>query len=146
LELEFPSLCAELGMGLLAWAPLCNGLLSGKYRPDALGEGRVKSVVESGRFDRLTDRNWAIVAELEKVAAEIGRPMAQVAVNWVASRPALGSVILGATRPDQLDDTLGALDFTLPAELLERLDQVSALPKIFPYRFLERMQPMLQPS
>jgi aryl-alcohol dehydrogenase-like predicted oxidoreductase len=146
LELEFPTLCGELGMGILAWAPLCNGLLSGKYRPGALGEGRIKAVVESGRFDRLTDRNWAIVAELEKVAAELGRPMAQVAVNWVASRPALGSVILGATRPDQLDETLGALDFTIPPALLERLDRVSALPKIFPYRFLERMQPALQPG
>ena len=146
LELEFPSLCDELGMGLLAWAPLCNGLLSGKHRPGELSEGRVKTVAESGRFDRLTERNWAILAELDCVAAALGRPMAQVAVNWVASRPAIGSVILGATRPQQLDDTLGALDFTIPAELLADLDRVSALPKIFPYRFLEKMQPMLQPN
>lgn len=145
LELEFPSLCAELGMGILAWAPLCNGLLSGKYRPDALTEGRVKSVVEAGRFDRLTDRNWAIVAEVERVAAALGRPMVQVAVNWVANRPAMGSVILGATRAEQLDQTLGALDFEIPDELLAALDRISALPKIFPYRFLERMQPALQP-
>ena len=145
LELEFPSLCRELGMGLLAWAPLCNGLLSGKYRPDALADGRIKAVVESGRFDRLTDRNWAIVAELDRVATALGRPMAQVAVNWVASRPALGSVILGATKPEQLGETLGALDFVIPAELLADLDRVSALPKIFPYRFLERMQPALRP-
>lgn len=145
LELEFPSLCKELGMGLLAWAPLCNGLLSGKYRPDALADGRVKAVVEAGRFDRLTDRNWAIVAELARVASELGRPMAQVAVNWVATRPALGSVILGATKPEQLDETLDALEFAIPPELLADLDRVSALPKLFPYRFLERMQPALQP-
>jgi aryl-alcohol dehydrogenase-like predicted oxidoreductase len=145
LELEFPSLCQELGMGLLAWAPLCNGLLSGKYTPDALAEGRVKTVVESGRFDRLTERNWAIVAELARVASELGRPMAQVAVNWVANRPGVGSVILGATRAEQLGETLGALDFAIPPELLTGLDRVSALPKLFPYRFLERMQPMLQP-
>lgn len=145
LELEFPSLCQELGMGVLAWAPLCNGLLSGKYRPEALGEGRVRAVVESGRFDRLTERNWAIVAELDRVASALGRPMAQVAVNWVVSRPALGSVILGATKPEQLAETLGALDFAIPPELLADLDRVSALPKIFPYRFLERMQPALRP-
>ena len=66
--------------------------------------------------------------------------------DWVASRPAIGSAILGATRPEQLDDTLGALDFTLSGEMIDRLDSVSALPKIFPYRFLERMQPMLQPG
>ena len=148
LELEFPSLCRELGIGILAWAPLCNGLLSGKHRPAAAGglaEGRLRVVTEAGRFDRLTDRNWAIVAELERVAAELGRPVAQVAINWVASRPAVGSVILGATRAEQLDETLGALDFTIPAELLADLDQVSALPRIFPYCFLDRMQPALQP-
>jgi aryl-alcohol dehydrogenase-like predicted oxidoreductase len=132
-------------MGILAWAPLCNGLLSGKYRPGAMGEGRVKTVAASGRFDRLTDHNWAIVAELERVADALGRPMAQVAVNWVASRRSLGSVILGATSADQLAETLGALDFTIPAELAADLDRISALPKIFPYRFLERMQPALQP-
>lgn len=145
LELEFPTLCHELGMGILAWAPLCNGLLSGKYQPDALAEGRVKAVVEAGRFDRLTDRNWGIVAELERVAGKLGRPMAQVAVNWVAARPALGSAILGATRPEQLDETLGALDFVIPPELLADLDRVSALPALFPYRFLDRMQPTLRP-
>lgn len=145
LELEFPSLCEALGMGLLTWAPLCNGLLSGKYKPGELAEGRVKSVAETGRFDRLTDRNWAIVETLERVAQAIGRPMAQVAVNWVATRPAVGSVILGATRGEQLGETLGALDFVIPPDQLAELDAVSANPKLFPYRFLERMQPMLQP-
>lgn len=148
LELEFPSLCGELGMGILAWAPLCNGLLSGKHKPADAGDlaaGRVRTVAEAGRFDRLTERNWTIVAELDRVAQALGRSMAQVAINWVASRPALSSVILGATRPEQLSDTLGALDFAIPEELLADLDRVSALPKIFPYRFLERMQPALRP-
>lgn len=149
IELEFPTLCDQLGMGVLAWAPLCNGLLSGKHKPSeqgGLSSGRVKTVAEAGRFDRLTDRNWAIVAELERVAGALDRPMAQVAVNWVASRPMVGSVILGATRAEQIAETLGALDFAIPPELLADLDRASALPKIFPYRFLERMQPGLRPD
>ncbi len=148
LELEFPSLCDSVGMGMLAWAPLCNGLLAGKHRrPEdgGLAAGRVKAVSESGRFDRLTERNWTIVAELERVATALDRPMAQVAINWVANRPGVGAVILGATRAAQISETLGALDFTIPDDLLADLNRVSALPKIFPYRFLERMQPMLQP-
>ena len=64
-------------------------------------------------FDRMTERNWAIVAELETVAKQAGRTMAQVAINWVANRPGVGSVILGATRLAQLEDTMAALDFEL---------------------------------
>jgi aryl-alcohol dehydrogenase-like predicted oxidoreductase len=145
LERELVPMMQAEGLGLLVWSPLAGGLLSGKYKPGELAEGRVKSVAETGRFDRLTDRNWAIVETLERVAQAIGRPMAQVAVNWVATRPAVGSVILGATRGEQLGETLGALDFVIPPDQLAELDAVSANPKLFPYRFLERMQPMLQP-
>lgn len=148
LELEFPALCEELGIGILAWAPLCNGLLSGKHRPSeqgGLAAGRVRAVSEAGRFDRLTERNWGIVTELERVAGILGRTMAQVAVNWVASRRQVGSVILGATTAEQIAETLGSLDFSIPPDLLADLERVSTLPKLFPYRFLERMQPGLQP-
>ncbi len=141
-ELEFPSLCRELGMGIVAWSPLCNGLLSGKHRPSdqgGLAGGRIVAV--GARFDRLTERNWQIVAEVERVANALGRPMAQVAVNWVANRPSVGSVILGATRAAQIGETLAALDFVIPAEMLAALDAASALPPIFPYRFLAGAQP-----
>lgn len=149
LELEFPTLCESLGMGILAWAPLCNGLLSGKHRPAAQGglaEGRVETVSKAGRFDRLTERNWAIVARLEEVAGTLGRSMAQVAINWVANRRAVGSVLLGATGVAQIDDTLRSLDFALAADDLAALDAVSALPRIFPYRFLDAAQPRMRPS
>ncbi|MDX3901411.1 MAG: aldo/keto reductase [Sphingobium sp.] len=148
LELEFPSLCEELGMGILAWAPLCNGLLSGKHRPSAeggLATGRIETVSKAGRFDRLTERNWAIVAKLEEVAGRLGRSMAQVAINWVASRRGVGSVLLGATKVAQIDDTLQSLDFAIPADDLAVLDAVSALPRIFPYRFLDAAQPRVRP-
>jgi len=149
LELEFPTLCDELGTGIVAWAPLCNGLLSGKYRPSQKGElaaGRVDTVNKAGRFDRLTDRNWAIVAKLEEVAGKLGRPMAQVAINWVAARRGVDAVLLGATRVAQIEETLQSLDFTIPAELLAELDAVSALPRIFPYRFLDSAQPRVRPQ
>ena len=61
--------------------------------------------------------------------------MAQVAINWVANRPAVASVILGATQLLQLDETPGALDFSLPAELIARLDVVSSPQVHFPYIF-----------
>ena len=138
-EWEFVDLGVHQGMGMMVWSPLASGLLSGKYRPsegDApTVEGRLAAVAGSGNpvFDKLTARNWAIVAELEAVAREIDRPMAQVAVNWVANRPGVATVLVGATKLSQLESNLAALDFTIPDDLLARLDTASAAPKPFPY-------------
>jgi aryl-alcohol dehydrogenase-like predicted oxidoreductase len=139
IEFEFTRLATDCGMGLVAWSPLASGLLSGKYKagdaPAVMAEGRLKANLGRANpiFDRLTERNWAIVAELEAVAKEAGRTMAQVAVQWVARKAGVGSVILGATRLAQLQETMAALDIDLPLELLARLDAVSAPPLRFPY-------------
>jgi len=143
IEREYVALGAETGQGLMVWSPLASGLLSGKYRPSesgGQGEGRLAMLAGSGNpafADKFSARNWAIVAELEKVAKELGRSMAQVALNWVATQPGVGSVVLGATKLSQLDDNLGALDFEIPAELRARLEAVSAPEPQFPYYFFE---------
>lgn len=149
IENEFIPLGLAHGMGTMVWSPLASGLLSGKYRPakdGAFGEGRLHTVANSGNpaFAKFTERNFAIVAEVEAVAAVVGRSMAQVALNWVANRPGVASVIVGATRLPQLEDNLGALDFSLPEALTARLDRASALPATFPYSFFTPgMQAML---
>lgn len=141
IEDEFVDLGSQHGMGIMAWSPLASGLLSGKYRPsrdgEAEGAGRLATVAGSGNpaFEKFTGRNFAIVAELESVAAELGRSMAQVAVNWVANRPGVASVLVGATKLEQLQDNLAALDFELPEELRARLDAASAPDRRFPYTF-----------
>jgi aryl-alcohol dehydrogenase-like predicted oxidoreductase len=140
LEHEFTALGTEVGLGILAWSPLANGLLSGKYRPSedgGAGEGRLEHLKPylSPAFQRFTPRNWTIVAELEAVAKLAGRSMAQVALNWVANRPGVASVIVGATGPEQLEENLAAMSFDLPAELRERLDAASAPMRAFPYIF-----------
>ncbi|MBI3528883.1 MAG: aldo/keto reductase [Betaproteobacteria bacterium] len=150
LEFEYTRLAADNGMGIMVWSPLGSGLLSGKYRPgkdaSTLAHGRLKTMqgTSNPAFAKFTEQNWRIVAELEAVAKAVGRPMAQVAINWVANRPAVASVILGATKLAQLDDTLQALDFSLPAELVARLDAVSAPQVRFPYTFFSNeIQAML---
>ena len=150
IENEFIDLGTRHGMGVMVWSPLASGLLSGKYKPSQgslpEGEGRLITTANTGNpaFEKFTDRNWAIAAELEKVASELGRSMAQVAVNWVANRPGVASVLIGATKLHQVQDNLAALDFEIPDELLERLDAVSAMPKGSPYSFFgPDMQGML---
>jgi hypothetical protein len=61
--------------------------------------------------------------------------MAQVALNWVATQPGIASVILGATKLNQLEDNLGALDFSIPAALRARLEKASATPAPFPHSY-----------
>jgi aryl-alcohol dehydrogenase-like predicted oxidoreductase len=152
IENEFVPLGVAYGMGVMAWSPLSSGLLSGKYKPSQagqFGEGRLQTLAGSSNpaFNRFNDRNFAIVAELERVADEVGRSMSQVAINWIANRPGVASVIVGATKIAQLEDNLGALDFDLPEDLRSRLNAVSALPKTFPYTFFDPgMQVMLAGS
>lgn len=148
IEREYVPLAQELGLGITAWSPLAMGLLSGKYRPseagrDGDGDGRLQAVKSMGLpalMDKFTPRNWATVAEVEQVARESGLSMAQVAVQWAARRPGLGSVILGARTLAQFEDNLAALDRPLDDALLRRLDTVSALPSQFPYSFFEATQ------
>jgi aryl-alcohol dehydrogenase-like predicted oxidoreductase len=142
IEDEFVPLGIDQGMGIMVWSPLSSGLLSGKYRPSAdgaIGEGRLQTMVGSNNpaFARFTPRNFEIAAEVERVAREVGRPMAQVAVNWVANRPGIASVIIGATKLAQLEDNLQALEFDIPAELAARLDVASKPEPRFPYMFFE---------
>lgn len=150
IENEFTDLATRQGAGIMAWSPLSSGLLSGKYRPSEgklpKGEGRLITTAGSGNpaFEKFSDRNFKIVAELEAVANELGRSMAQVAVNWVATQPGIASVLIGATKLHQLQDNLGALHFEIPSELRARLDAVSAEPKRFPYNmFGPELQGML---
>jgi diketogulonate reductase-like aldo/keto reductase len=75
------------------------------------------------------------VAELESVAKELGRSMAQVAVNWTVDRPGIASVIVGATKLNQLEDNLKALEFEIPTELNARLAAASRPETQFPYSF-----------
>jgi len=141
IEREFVPAALELGMGICPWSPLGGGFLSGKYQRaegvDGRGDGRLQQTKGSGNpvFLKFTERNWRILEVLREVARQVERSPAQVAVNFIARRPGVTSTILGATTLRQLDDTLAALSFTLPAEATRRLDEVSRPEPGFPYVF-----------
>jgi aryl-alcohol dehydrogenase-like predicted oxidoreductase len=140
IERELIPLGQQLGMGTMVWSPLASGLLSGKYRPSESGfsgEGRLDTTrgISNPAFQKINERNWKIVAELETVSKELGRSMAQVAVNWTLQRPGIATVIVGASKLSQLEDNIQALDFEIPAELANRLETVSRPEPQFPYSF-----------
>ena len=144
IEREHIPLAQELGIGLCPWSPLASGFLTGKYRQAAQdGETRRLDLMPAGtpfaRFD--TPRNREVVEVLVQVAAEIGRPPAEVALKWLIDRPGVTSTILGASRADQLASNLASLEVEIPVELRARLDEASAIVPGNPYRFFE---PFLQ--
>lgn len=142
IEREFTTLAQQLGMGITVWSPLAGGLLSGKYRPsqgDVAGEGRLQTMKNANHpaFMKFSERNFKIVAVLEEVAKATGHSMAQIALNWAANRPGIASLIIGATKLEQLEDNMRALDFSLPPELAAKLDAAGAPERHFPYTFFE---------
>ncbi|NUP04511.1 MAG: aldo/keto reductase [Polyangiaceae bacterium] len=144
IEREHIPLAIELGMGVTPWSPLASGLLSGKYKREAAnaagGAGRLSEVQKQGNpafLKLLTERNWKIVDELVAVAKQLGRSPAQVALAWVTRRPGVASTIIGATKLEQLEDNLRALETDLPRELVDRLETVSRPETIHPYIFFE---------
>lgn len=142
IEREHIPAAQELGLGVCPWSPLGSGFLTGKYTRsgnDGTGDGRLQKTRDSSNptLKKFTGQNWKILEALLDVAKSIGRSPAQVALNWVATRPGVTSTILGASKLSQLEDNLSALDFAIPAELRARLDAVSAPPSIHPYAFFE---------
>ena len=145
IELELTDLCALEGIGLLPWSPLGGGWLTGKYRADAaptgatrLGEDPERGVEAYAK--RNVPRTYAILAEVERIAADHGATMAQVALAWVGAQPNVDSTILGVRTLAQLEDDVGALEVDLSVEELAALDGVSA-PEIpdYPYGMIRRV-------
>jgi aryl-alcohol dehydrogenase-like predicted oxidoreductase len=142
-EREFSDLCVTEGIGMVPWSPLGGGFLSGKYRsdhrPTEASEGRLATQPdedEEAWHRRDTERNWATLAEVERIAGELGATPAQVALAWLLTRPEVASVIIGVRTIEQLEDDLGAAGIDLPAEAREALDRVSAPDPGYPYRFM----------
>lgn len=125
----------ECGLGIVPWAPLAAGFLAGKYTRDgeaAKGEGRLAGSSPYGN-SFFTDRNWEILDALRGIAEEVDKPMAQVALAWLVSKPGVTSPIVGASKLEQLEDSVAALELVLTPEQMQKLDECSALSPTFPY-------------
>lgn len=132
LEREHLQMAEELGFGICAWSPLASGFLSGKYKREGgkvVGEGRIQAVKDSGNpvLEKFaaSERNWKILDALTRVAKELGKKPAEVAFNWVTHRRGITSTLVGATKVEQLESNISALEFEIPTALQEQLDSVS---------------------
>ena len=117
----------QLGLGQVVWSPIAQGVLSGKYRPgDHPPEGTRAADPEAGAFMEswMDDRVLAAVQNLRPIAEELGVTMAQMAIAWVLRDPGVASAIVGASRPEQVEENVAASGVELGAEALERIDAV----------------------
>lgn len=125
-ECELVPAADHVGAGLLAWAPLGGGVLTGKYRRGVPADSRAASGRHSGwAARRLGGRVDPIVDAVATAADGLGVSPAQVALSWARSRPGISSLIVGVRNPSQLRTVLAGSGTVLPAEIARALDDVS---------------------
>ena len=125
-EYELLPLCAEEGIGVIPYSPLAGGLLTGKYQrgknpPPGSRGGESPEWMDR----RLTQRNQAILQELEMISAETGFPINQVSLGWLMANPLVTAPIIGASSPEQLESNVEVVNHIVPQEALRRIDKVS---------------------
>jgi aryl-alcohol dehydrogenase-like predicted oxidoreductase len=137
LEREIAPMLKAEGLGLMVWSPLAGGFLSGKYsrEDETTGEGR-RATFDFPPVDR--ERGYGVIDAMRPIAEAYGVSVAQIALAWLLHQDVVTSVIVGARRPEQLDDNLAAVDVRLSAQDLATLDEASALQPEYPGWMLER--------
>ena len=130
IERELLPLCREEGIGVIPYNPLAGGFLSGKHRRETGPTPGTRFTLGSAA-KRYQDRYWherefATVEAMRPLAAEAGISLTRMAVAWVLAHPAVTAPIVGASRPEQLDDVLPAVDKDLGADIKARLDTLTA--------------------
>ena len=135
-EWELMPLALDQRVGTVVWSPLGWGRLTGKIRRgQPLPEGsrlQNKTTVEGG--PQVPEEHlYQVVDALDAVAAEVGKTVPQVALNWLLQRPTVSTVIIGARNEEQLRQNLGSIGWNLTAEQMKKLDEASTTPLVYPY-------------
>ncbi|GAC1550595.1 MAG: aldo/keto reductase [Polyangiales bacterium] len=141
-EREVVPACRAHQVGVLVWSPLAGGFLSGKYQRGMKPPPGARLDAWKDTFGRIdTERNWNVLAAVEKVAKQREASLAAVSLAWVLARPEVTSAIMGARTEKQLDDNLAAANVKLTAEDVKELDDASKPEWGYPYDFIGRRQP-----
>jgi aryl-alcohol dehydrogenase-like predicted oxidoreductase len=133
-EWELMPLALDQRVGTIVWSPLGWGRLTGKIRrgqprPDVSRLPRTAPNGPPVSDERLYD----VVDAIDRVAQDVGKSVPQVALNWLAQRPTVSNIIIGARNEAQLRENLGAVGWNLPAEHVTALDQATAVTPVYPY-------------
>ncbi|WP_433617963.1 aldo/keto reductase [Paenibacillus cellulositrophicus] len=124
-ERELVPMCLDQGVGIIPYFPLAGGILTGKYSLEnrAPEQSRADTDPNFSRF--VIDRNIRLGQEVGRMAADLELAPSSLSLAWLMGRPAVSTVIVGATRTSQLEDNLRSVDMTLSAETIQELDRIS---------------------
>ncbi len=128
-EAKVIPLCAARGVSQIVWSPLAQGVLSGKYAPGSKppADSRAASDKMGGMMRNLLQDDVLIAVEkLKPLANEAGCSLSQFALAWVLREPNVASAIVGASRPEQLDENAAAVDLTIDPALFSQAEQILA--------------------
>jgi len=129
IERELVPAMREYEIGLLPFFPLASGFLTGKYRRNApMPEGARITVTQRFQDRYMTDANWEIVEKLRAFAESRGKTLLDLAFSWLAAQPPVASVIAGATKPEQIEANVRAIEWKLSAADLEEVGKISKAP------------------
>ena len=121
-EREMLPLCDAEGIGVIPWSPLARGRLTRPWNDEATERSR-SDVFGRKLYADTADADRQVVTRLEELSAARGLPMAQLALAWVLAKPMVSAPIVGVTKLAQLDDAIAAIDVTLDAEEIARLEE-----------------------
>ena len=128
IEGEVVPACEELGISQIVWSPIAQGVLTGKYQPGQAPPAGSRATDDKGGADMI--KRWmdddllTRVQQLRPLADEAGLTMAQLAVAWVLQNPNVASALVGASRPEQVEDNVAAAGKKLDADLMKAIDDV----------------------
>lgn len=132
LEIEHVPFALENGIGLVIWSPLAGGFLSGRYtRENPGGDGGRLAAFDFIPMDKA--RAYDVVEGLREMAAARGVSVAQLSLAWLLTRPAVSSVLVGASRPEQLEENLKAAELDLSDDELQRMDAMAPPVSTYPH-------------
>ncbi len=126
IEHEIIPVSKKYGIGQVVFSPLAQGVLTGKYKGGRIPPGSRAANEEINVFVQrfLNPEMLARVDALEKIATELGISLAELALAWVLREPNVASALVGASRPEQIEQNVRAVDVNLPAEVLARIDEI----------------------
>lgn len=130
IEDEIIPVCSEHGVGQVVFSPLAQGVLTGKYKkPGEAPSGSRAASPEASRFLQrfLTEPNLAKVEKLQSIAQEMGLSLPQLALAWILRQPNVASALIGASRPQQVEDNVKASGVELSADTLEAIENILQL-------------------
>jgi len=122
-EANLLPVCAGEGVGVIPWSPLAGGFLTGKYDRDGDVPEGTRAADDEYTHNRFRDENWEVLAALKEVANAHGASPPQVALAWLLEQDAVDAPIIGPRTEEHLDDSLGAVDLSLDADDLQRIEE-----------------------